>query len=350
MADENENLSTDEKVERSVARTLGNGILVVILLAAVGGWASLGAFTLAPGQAAVLLMFGKHYETLTREGFHLVLPPPIVTREIVNVGEVRNADFGLAGHQGGEKPDPRRVHEATMQTSDNNIVLVSFAVQYRIKDAYAARYNIAERVPVVRDAAQAAMRQVVGRMTVDGVLRERRAMLTAEAASLLQDILDAYDAGLAVLNVELADVQPPDAVRAAFDDVVAATQDASRAVNEAEGYRNQVLPDARAEANELVERARGYRDAKIADAAGQSERFSALLVEYRKAPEVTRKRLFLETMEEVLPSVEKVIIEPGTANVLPYLPLGRDGRPRGAPSGSGDASDGSGSASEEKSR
>jgi membrane protease subunit HflK len=311
-----ENLSTDEKVQRSVARTLGNGLLALALLALLGGWASLGAFTLAPGQAAVLLLFGDHLDTLTQEGFHLVLPPPIVTREIVNVAEVRNEDFGLAGRKKGEPVDPKRVHEATMQTSDNNIVLVSFAVQYRIKDAYAARFQIAEPVSVVRDAAQAAMRQVVGGMTVDGVLRERRAELTADASSLLQDIL-----------VELADVQPPDAVRAAFDDVVAATQDASRAVNEAEGYRNEVLPDARAQAAELGEQAKGYREAKIAEATGQAQRFRSLVAEYEKAPDVTRKRLYLETMEKVLPSVEKVIVEPGTASVLPYLPLGRAGGP-----------------------
>ena len=210
-----------------------------------------------------------------------------------------------------------------MQTSDNNIVRVSFSVQYRIKDAFAARLRLKDPVPIVRDAARAAMREAVGRMTVDGVLRERRAALTAEVATLLQDILDSYQAGLDVQAVELQDAQPPVAVRAAFDDVVEATQDALRVVNEAEGFLNELIPSARAEATELREAALGYREAKVADATGESARFTAIMAEYRKAPAVTKKRLYLETMESVLPEVQKVIIEKGTTSVLPYLPLGR---------------------------
>jgi membrane protease subunit HflK len=149
-----------------------------------------------------------------------------------------------------------------------------------------------------------------------------------ETGALLQEMLDRYDSGLLVKGVQLLDAQPPPDVRDAFDDVIAATQDRSRKVHESEGYANEVLPKARAEATELRQAAQAYRDTKVADAAGEAARFTALLVEYRKAPEVTRKRLYLETMEQVLPDVEKVIIEPGTANVLPYLPLGR-------PSGAG---------------
>jgi membrane protease subunit HflK len=210
-----------------------------------------------------------------------------------------------------------------MQTSDNNIVRVSFSVQYRISDAYKWRFRIADPSAVVRSAAAAAMREAVGRMTVDGVLRERRAALTGEVTTLLQSILDGYEAGLAIDKVALQDVQAPVAVRAAFDDVVAATQDASRLMNEAEGYRNQRIPSARAEAIELAESASGYRDAKIAEATGEAARFVALAAEYRKAPAVTRKRLYLETMEAVLPGVEKVIVKPG--QVVPYLPLDRAG-------------------------
>jgi membrane protease subunit HflK len=172
------------------------------------------------------------------------------------------------------------------------------------------------------------MREVVGKMTVDGVLREQRALVTTEVSRLLQDILDSYEAGLDVQGVQLQDVQPPALVRAAFEDVVAASQDASRLGNEAEGYRNEVLPQARAEAAEARASAEAYREAKIAQATGEAERFKAIVAEYRKAPEVTRKRLYLETMESILPEVEKVIIEPGTTQVLPYLPLGRNERGR----------------------
>jgi membrane protease subunit HflK len=332
VARERRDLPTDEHVRRSVARTLGSGLFLLVLLGVLGAWFALGAFTLAPGQAAVLLRLGQHAGTITDEGFHLVLPPPIVLREIVNVGEVRNEDFGrvretpvepaMAG-EAGETLAEQAVHEAAMQTSDNNIVRVSFSVQYSIKDAFAWRYRVADPISLVRDAAQAAMREEVGRMTVDGVLREERAALVAGASRVLQEILDGYDSGISVRGVQLIDVQAPAAVRAAFDDVVAANQDANRLVNEAEGYRNQVLPDARAQAAELTAQAEAHREAVVAQATGEAARFQAIATEYRKAPSVTEKRLYLETMEQVLPKVEKVIIEPGTTNVVPYLPLGR---------------------------
>ena len=212
-----------------------------------------------------------------------------------------------------------------MQTRDNNVVRVSFAVQYQVKDPFQSRFRLEDPDAVVRDAAQAAMREVVGRTPVDGVLREKKALVTAEVERLLQEILDGYESGIEVQSVQLQDVQPPDEVRAAFADVVAATQDASRLVNEAEGHRNEVAPRARAEAAEATAQAEAYREAKIAEATGAAERFRAIAAEYRKAPEVTRKRLYLETMEQILPKVQKVIVEPGAAQVVPYLPLGRDG-------------------------
>jgi membrane protease subunit HflK len=145
-----------------------------------------------------------------------------------------------------------------------------------------------------------------------------------EAQALLQQILDSYEAGLLVSSIELQDVQPPQAVRESFDDVVGARQDANRLVNQAEGYRNEVIPGARAEAVELIESANGYREARVAESTGEAQRFVALEQEYRRAPEVTRKRLYLEAMESVMPKVEKVIIEPGAAGLLPYLPLVRE--------------------------
>lgn len=317
-----EKLPADEKARRSAARVLGNGLFVLVVLAALAGWGYLGFYQLDPGQAAVVLRFGAHSGTIATQGLHWRLPPPITSLVIVNVAEVQNLDFGLPGEG---RSAQEVLHEASMQTSDNNIVRVSFSVQYRIKDAFAARFRLVDPVSVVRDAAQAAMREAVGRMTVDGVLRERRAALTAEVATLLQDILDSYHAGLDIQTVELQDVQPPEEVRAAFDDVVKANQDAIRVVNEAEGYRNELIPRSRAEATELTEQAKGYRDAKIAQATGEGARFTAVLKEYRKAPEVTKKRLYLETMESVLPDVRKVIIEKGTTSLLPYyLPLTRE--------------------------
>jgi membrane protease subunit HflK len=324
-----EPLGTDAKVERSVRRTLANGTLLLGVLAVVSGWAWLGVYQLAPGQAAVLLRFGKHYRTVLEEGLHWTLPPPIVVREVVDARKLRNEDFGFRGPAGAgaaEGEAGSSLGEATMQTGDNNMVWAPFAVQFRIKEPFENRYRIANPDAVVRDAAQAAMREVVGRMTVDGVLRERRALVASDTATLLQDILDSYQAGIEIDKVQLQDVQAPEPVRGSFTDVVAAAQDANRLVNEAEGYRNEVLPKARAEAAELLAAAQGYREARVAEATGEATRFRALAAEYRQAPEVTRKRLYLETMEQVLPNVEKVVIEPGTTQVLPYLPLrGSDG-------------------------
>jgi membrane protease subunit HflK len=161
-------------------------------------------------------------------------------------------------------------------------------------------------------------------MPIDSVISQGKGQVADEAQALLQDILDGYDAGLLVSSIELQEVLVPEAVRAAFDDVVGAAQDADRLVNQAEGYRNEMIPGARAEAVELIESASGYRDARIAESTGEAQRFSALEQAYRASPEVTRKRLYLEAMESVLPKVDKVIIEPGAAGVLPYLPLVRD--------------------------
>lgn len=321
-------LTADESVRRSVRRTLGNWAVAALLAAGAGAWAWQGAFTLRPGEAAVLLLLGRHFETITRDGFHWRIPPPLLMRHVVSMTELRNEDFGFRGRETEETP-PAKLEEASMQTSDNNIVRVSFAAQYTVKDAYLARFRVEDAEGIVRDAAQAAMREVVGRMTVDGVLREKRALVTSEVELLLQEILDSYESGLEVQGVQLQEVNPPAAVRGAFEDVVAANQDASRLVNEAEGHRNEVLPKARAEAAEILARAEAYREAKVAQATGEAERFRAVAVEYRKAPEVTKKRLYLEAMEEVLPRVEKVIVEPGTTQIVPYLPLGRDaGAPR----------------------
>ncbi len=315
-------LSAEERVRGSVRRTLGSWALVVLLLVGAGAWAWQGSFTLKPGEAAVLLRLGRHTETVTRSGFHWRLPEPLVRRTVVNMTELRNEDFGFRGRETGEAP-VEKLHEAIMQTRDNNIVRVSFTVQYTVKDPFEARFRLADTASVVRDSAQAAMREVVGRTTVDGVLREKKALVTAEAERLLQDILDSYASGLQVTEVQLQDVQPPAEVRAAFDDVVAANQDASRLVNQAEGHRNEVIPKARGEAAEILAQAQAYRESKIAEATGAAERFRALAVEYRKAPEVTRTRLYLETMEQVLPKVDKVIVESGTTQIVPYLPLGR---------------------------
>ncbi len=322
MPGEDEKLSADQRVRRSVSRTLSNAAVAAVVLAVLGYWVWVGFFTLKPGEAAVMLRFGAHAGTIFQDGLHWRPPPPFYDRVVVRFDELRNEDFGFRGREDENTPEDQLV-EATMQTSGNNIVRVSFAVQYKMKDPFLALFRIEEPGPVVRDAAQAAMREVVGRMTVDGVLREERALVSSEMLRLLQDTLDEYEAGVDVQSVQLQNVLPPSPVRESFDDVVRAIQDGSRLVNEAEGYRNEVIPKAQAQAAELRAEAKAYRDAKIAQATGEAARFSAVAAEWRKAPEVTQRRLYLETMESILPDVEKVIVEPGTTQVLPYLPVGR---------------------------
>lgn len=316
--------SPDERVRRSVARTIANLTLLAASLGVLGAWAYFGFYQLEPGQAAVILRFGEYVRTEGAPGLRWHLPPPIESHEILNVESLDKEEFGT--HRDGERSEDEVIQEASMQTSDNNIVHVAFVVQYRIKDAFKSRYRVASPREILRDAAQSAVRGVVGRHSIDGVLREERGMVQSESEKELQESLDRYESGLEVVGIELQDVSPPQAVRAAFDDVLAATQDRNRAVNEAEGYANEVLPKARARAIEAIESARGYRDARIAESTGEAARFRAIADEYQKAPEVVRTRLFLETMEEVLPQVHTVIVEPGTA-VMPYLPLDPQRKP-----------------------
>jgi membrane protease subunit HflK len=321
--------SPEERVRRSVARTLFNATLSAASLAVLAAWAYFGFYQLEPGQAAVILRFGRYVRTEADPGLRWHLPPPIESHEIVNVESLDKEEFGTRHGDGDERSEEELRHEASMQTSDNNIVRVGFVVQYRIKDAFKSRYRVAEPRAILRDAAQSAVRGVVGRHTIDGVLREERGIVQSESEQALQESLDLYQSGLEVVGIELQDVSPPGEVRAAFDDVLAATQDRNRAVNEAEGYANEVLPKARAEAIEKTESAKGYKEAKVAEATGEAERFRAIAAEYQKAPEVVRTRLFLEAMEEVLPNVHTVIVEPGTA-VAPYLPLDALRAPEGA--------------------
>jgi len=327
MASDEEDPSVDARVNRSVRQLLKIILLVLVLVAASAGWAYsgfpganyLGFYQLEPGQAAIVLRLGAYERTESRKGLRWHLPSPFETHEIVNVSEIMRLEFGVRG--GEAETDDRLKHESSMQTGDNNIVDLGFVLQYRVSDAFESRYGVAEIVATLRDAAQAAVREVVGAMTIDSVITNR-GEVQIKSERLLQDIVDSYAMGVEVMEIEMQQAQPPAEVRAAFDDVVAADQDAELIINQAKAYENEVLPRARAEAIELTESAQAYRDSKIAESRGEAERFTALLAAYQAAPEVTRKRLYLETMEAVLPNVEKIIVEPGAASILPHLSLG----------------------------
>jgi membrane protease subunit HflK len=311
-------LSTEERVRRGTARTLANALTVLVAVAVLAAWAYTGFYQLEPGKNAVILRFGAVDRVETEPGLRWHLPPPLASHEIVAVDTLEREDFGVG--EPGAAGEETSSEEAAMQTKDNNVVHLGFVVQYRIGDPVDARFRVADRRRILRDAAQAAVREIVGRNSIDDVLSEGRGAVENETLEQLQALLDGYQAGIEVTSVQLQEVQPPPPVRAAFDDVIAAAQDRDRQIQEARGYENEVLPRARAEAREMEAAAAGYREAKVSEARGEAARFTAIYEEYRRAPEVTRRRLYLEAMEEVLPKVEKVIIEPGTATLLPYLP------------------------------
>jgi membrane protease subunit HflK len=314
MADEGP-LSADERVQRGAARTLMNVATVLVALAVLAAWGYTGFYQLSPGKSAIILRFGAVDRVEAQPGLRWHLPPPLASHEIIAVDTLEREDFG-----GTEPGEEAGTDDAAMQTKDNNIVHLGFVVQYRIGDPVDARFRVADRRRILRDAAQAAVREIVGRNSIDDVLSEGRGAIENETLEQLQALLDRYQAGVEVTSVQLQEVQPPPPVRAAFDDVIAAAQDRDRQIQEARGYENEVLPRARAESREMESAAAGYREAKVSEARGEAARFNAIYDEYRRAPEVTRRRLYLEAMEEVLPKVEKVIIEPGTATLLPYLP------------------------------
>lgn len=327
MAAEGRPETADQKVRRQLRSTVLTVATWVVCLAVLGLWASTGVYTLRPGQEAVILRFGRYAYTESQAGPRIHLPPPLESHAIVNTSAIDREEFGVhadkAAEGEGEAARAAAHLESAVQTSDNNLVMLGFVVQYRIQNAFDSLYRVSDARAILRDAAQAAIREVVGRTTIDGVLSEQRGQVEAESRDALQQLMDSYQTGLSILAVQLQDVQPPAPVRAAFDDVIAASQDKSRAVNEAQGFANEVVPRARGEASELREQASGYKSARIADATGAASRFAALNAEYKKAPEVTRTRLYLETMEEVLPAVDKFIVAPGTGNLVPYLPLER---------------------------
>lgn len=317
MAEDEEPVSADTRARRGAARSALNAITLLVAIAVLGAWAYTGLYQLEPGQQAIILRFGALDHVDDQPGLRWHLPPPLASHEIVAVDTLEREDFG-----GGdaEQISGPTLEEAAMQTRDNNIVHLGFVVQYKVGDPVEARFRVAERRAILRDAAQAAVREVVGRTSIDGVLSEGRGAVEDETLELLQRMLDHYEAGVEVTSIQLQEVQPPPPVRQAFDDVIAAAQDRDRKIQEARGYENEVVPRARGEAAELESQAQGYKEAIVSEARGEAARFEAVLVEYQRAPQVTRQRLYLEAMEAVLPNVQKLVIEPGTATLIPYLP------------------------------
>ena len=294
-------------------------------------WLASGIFIVGPDERGIVLRFGK----VVREvgpGPSWHLPWPIEEVLKPSVTQIRKEEFGFRTIDVGPPARYRPVEpEALMLTGDGNIVKLEFIVQYRVKPEPDAAtnflFNVRDPRGTLRVAAEAAMRQVVGSNKIDDALTDERQRIQTEAQETMQAILDSYASGIQIVTIQLQDVQPPDEVSDAFKDVISAEQDKERMINEARGYANDVVPKARGQAARLINQADGYRQAKIQRAQGESERFLALLEEYSKAKSITRKRLYLEAMEEILPDVDKVLIDEAGSQVVPYLPLERLPKP-----------------------
>ena len=302
----------------------GGGVLAFIvfglLLVALVVWLGSGFYTVQPGEQAAVRMFGEFADTRD-EGLHWWWPTPIGARDIVRVDEVRRLELGVRG-------DTPNLEESLMITGDPdeagnpgeapNIVDVQLTVQYNIKDLEMFLYRAVDPAGVtIKDAAETSLRQVVGGRPIDDVLTDKKEEVQEETRILLQDLLDAYETGIRVTEVKLANVFAPEQVKDAFDDVVRAKEDKARIINLADAYKEDVLPRARGDAARLLLDAEAFRQQRIALATGDAERFLAILNEFRKAPDVTRQRLYIEAMEAILPGIQKIIGEPNKVIISP---------------------------------
>jgi membrane protease subunit HflK len=279
---------------------IGIGIVVAIVLLF---WMATGFYIVEEAERGVVLRFGKHVDT-TQSGLHWHWPTPIESVTKVDVTKVQ--------------PVPLR---ATMLTQDENIVDIEGTIQYQVADATAYLFNVRTPELSLSQAAESALRESIGTSKMDFVITEGRGQIAFQVENSIQEIMDTYGTGIKVIKVNILNAKPPEAVKDAFDDVTQAREDEVRLRNEAESYRNEVLPKARGAAARLREEADAYKKEVIAKAEGEAERFTQLLKEYKKAPAVTRDRLYLDMMESVLANSSKVMVDVKGSNNLLYLPL-----------------------------
>jgi membrane protease subunit HflK len=300
-----------KKFDRGGGGSMPSLWILVIFVAVI--WLLSGFFTVEPYEKGLIKLFGK-YNRQVEQGLRYHWPWPFESVIKVNYTQTRQFDVG-----GGA----RGLEEATMLTGDENIVNIQFMVLYKVDDPVAYAFNVYDPEKAVRDAAISAMREVIGRNSIDGALTENRANIQTDTKETLQAMMDKYETGVSIDNVELQDVHVPADVIQAFKDVTSAREDSERSVNEATGYRNKQIPDAEARAYAIVAQAQAYKAERVNRAKGDAARFLALLAEYRKAPQVTRERLLLEAMDATLPGAQKYILPgDGGRGVLPILPLG----------------------------
>ena len=295
-------------------RMLGGGAgVLVLLLAAV--WLASGFYIVVEGQRGLVLTFGR-FSQETSPGLRWRLPWPVQTHEIVNLFQVRTLEVGYRNNV-----RTKVLKESLMLTDDENIVDLQFAVQYTVKDATNFIFNVRRPDESAMQIAETAMREVIGKSKMDGILYESREEIAIKARLLMQVIHDRYGTGISVSTVTIQAAQPPEQVQAAFDDAVKAGQDGERQKNEGQAYANDVIPRARGASSRLKEEADGYRQRVIATSEGDASRFRQVLTEYSKAPAVTRERIYIETMQQILSSTNKIMMDYRGAGNLLYLPL-----------------------------
>lgn len=290
----------------------GFGLLVGLVVAV---WIASGFYIVDESQRGVVLTFGRYSET-TGPGLRWRIPFPVQSVELVNVSQVRTVELGYRNNV-----KSKVMRESLMLTNDENIADIQFAVQYIVSDPEDFLFNVRRPEETVRQVAESAMREIVGKSSMDFVLYEGREQIAASAQKLMQDILNRYRAGVAISRVTLQNAQPPEQVQAAFDDAVKANQDLERQKSEGQAYFNDVVPKARGAAARLIEEANGHRLRVEATAEGDTARFRQLLVEYSRAPAVTRERIYLETIQQIMSSTSKVLIDAKSSGNLLFMPL-----------------------------
>jgi membrane protease subunit HflK len=297
-------------------KRLGGGLSIGVLLGLLLLlWIASGFYIVNEGQRGVVLRLGKYSET-TQAGLSWHLPYPAETVELVNVSQVRTIEIGYR-----KNVASKVLKESLMLTDDENIIDIQFAVQYILKNPEEYLFNNRDPDEAVLQAAESSIREVIGKSSMDYVLYEGREDVAAKATILMQRLLDHYRIGIAISKVTMQNAQPPEQVQAAFDDAVKAGQDRERQKNEGQAYANDVIPKAKGNAARLMEESEGYKQRVIESSAGDASRFKQILVEYNKAPRVTRDRLYLDMMQEILTSTNKILVDSRNSNNLLYLPL-----------------------------
>ena len=306
----------------------GVGVIIVVAIIAIALWLASGFYQVKPDQQGVVLRFGKWVET-TQPGLNYHLPYPIETVVTPQVTRINRVDIGFHPTGNSTTSDSLMAinnsgdnNEGLMLTGDENIVDIDFSVFWMIKDVGKYLFNIQDPAITVREVAESAMREIIGHTPIQVAQTDGRAGIASDTQKLIQSVLDYYGSGVEITQIQLLKVDPPQAVIDAYRDVQAARADLERQRNEAETYANDIIPRARGEASQIVQQAEAYKQQVVADAQGQSARFKSVLFEYQRAPAITKQRMYIEVMQDILKVANKIILNKDIAkSVLPYLPL-----------------------------